>query len=46
MIYFSLECKNHLSDIGVTDLDMDPDSVTIFFHVSALQSMHTYAAIQ
>ena len=27
---------NYLSDTGVTDLDMDPDLDTIFFHVSAL----------
>ena len=38
---------NYLSDTGVTDLYMDPDLDTIFFHVSALpcnlkmpQSLH------
>ena len=42
--------KNHLSDTGVTDLDMDPDFETIFFHVSALPcnlkaAITVYAAI-
>ena len=41
---------NYLSDTGVTDLDMDPDFDTIFFHVSALPcnlnaAITAYAAI-